>query len=153
LIGDVPPAAIRDWRYAATAFAGALAVFFFHATIGDFPQTAIVIADAAGLALYAVTGAGKALGRGITPLLAIILGMISGVGGGTIRDVLLAQIPTVLRADVYGSAAAFGAAILVIGLKLRASPILVAFAGGFACFALRLVAYALHWNLPRLLAP
>ncbi len=76
------------------------------------------------------------------------MGGITGVGGGTIRDVLLAQVPTVLRADVYATAALAGAAVVVVGLKLKLPRVPVAIAGGVICFLLRVVSVWRHWNLP-----
>jgi uncharacterized membrane protein YeiH len=73
------------------------------------------------------------------------------VGGGTIRDVLLARIPNVLRADVYATAALAGATVLVVGLRLKISPKLMTILGAVVCFLLRVVSVWRHWNLPRLL--
>lgn len=106
---------------------------------------AILTLDAAGLALFSLAGAGKALDYDIHPVMAVVMGGITGVGGGTIRDMLLAEVPTVLRADVYATAALLGAAVLVIGLKFNLPRV----AGGLACFLLRMAAVMLHWNLPR----
>jgi hypothetical protein len=92
LIGAIPPNSIRDWRYGATAFAGGGAVFFFHPLFQRVPVHLMITLDAAGLALFAVAGVGKALEYGITPLLAIMMGAVTGAGGGTVRDVLLAQV-------------------------------------------------------------
>ena len=69
----------------------------------------------AGLALFAVSGTQKALAFGLNPVMAALLGMLTGIGGGMMRDVLLAEIPTVLRADLYAVAALAGAAVVVIG--------------------------------------
>jgi uncharacterized membrane protein YeiH len=148
LIGAVPPNALRDWRYPAMAFTGAAIVFFFHQFVQQIPAQLMMVLDAAGLALFAVSGAGKALLFEMSPLIAVLLGGITGVGGGTIRDVLLATVPTVLRADVYASAALAGAATLVLCRKLGVPPALSATAGGLVCFLLRVVSVQLHWNLP-----
>ena len=152
LIGAVPPMAIRDWRYGATAFLGGAVVFFLYGAVRRIPVPLILVLDAAGLSLFAVSGAGKSLAYQIQPFIAVLMGTITGVGGGTIRDVLLAQIPTVLRAEIYAVAALAGAAVMVIGLRLRNSPALMATAGGVVCFVLRIVSVWQHWNLPRVLA-
>lgn len=149
LIGAVPPGAVRDWRYGAIALLGAATAFFFHQFVQEIPAMLMVTLDAAGLSLFAISGAGKALEYEIHPGMAIVMGGITGVGGGTIRDLLLAQVPTVLRADVYATAALFGAAILVVGLKLNLPRMAVGIAGGLACFLLRMAAVMLHWNLPK----
>ena len=74
--------------------------------------------------------------------------MLTGIGGGMTRDVLLAEIPTVLRADLYAVAALAGAAVVVIGYTLRMSPIAVTIAGAALCFGLRLMAIHYGWHLP-----
>lgn len=152
LIGAVPPASIRDWRYGVTAFVGGGAVFFFYDFVRAIPPQLIVILDAAGLSLFAVAGAGKALAYEIHPFIAVLMGGITGVGGGTVRDVLLATIPTVLRADVYATAALSGATVMIVGLKLRAPRSLMAIVGGVVCFILRMVSVWEHWQLPRVIA-
>lgn len=148
LIGAIPPNSIRNWRYGAIAFAGAATAFFFHSFVQEVPASVLVLLDAAGLSLFAVAGAEKALDFEIHPFIAILMGGITGVGGGTVRDLLLAQVPTVLRADVYATAALAGAAVVVVGLRLKLPRVPVAIAGAVVCFLLRMVSVWLHWNLP-----
>jgi uncharacterized membrane protein YeiH len=105
--------------------------------------------DAAGLALFAVSGANKALAFGLHPVMAALLGMLTGIGGGIVRDVLLAQVPTVLRSDLYAVAALAGAAVVVIGSLLGLAPVTTAVAGALLCFALRMMAIQRGWHLPR----
>jgi len=150
LIGAIPPNSVRDWRYGAVAFLGAAVAFFLHSLVLETPASLLVTLDAAGLALFAVAGAEKAWDYKIHPFVAILMGGITGVGGGTIRDILLAQVPTVLHADVYATAALAGAAVVVIGLKLKLPRTPVAVAGAVTCFLLRMVSVWLHWNLPHL---
>ncbi len=149
LIGAVPPGSIRDWRYSVVAFTGGAVVFFLHHFVQEIPTQLLIDVDAAGLALFAVAGTQKALNYGIHPFMAILMGTITGVGGGTVRDILLAQIPTVLRADVYATAAMAGAAVMILGRKLGLSPAVTAILGGVVCFVLRVVSVWQHWNLPR----
>jgi uncharacterized membrane protein YeiH len=80
--------------------------------------------------------------------MAALLGMLTGIGGGMARDILVAEIPTVLRSDIYAVAALVGAAVVVIGqlLDIPATP--TAIAGALLCFALRLVAINRGWRLP-----
>lgn len=148
LIGAAPPNAIRDWRYGTAAFLGAGTVFFFYEIVRQVPPQLIVTADAAGLALFAVSETGKSLAYGIQPFIAILMGGITGVGGGTIRDVLLAQVPAVLRVDAYAAAALAGAAVMVAALQFGIPRTITAILGGIVCFALRMIAYWQHWNLP-----
>jgi uncharacterized membrane protein YeiH len=149
LIGAIPPNSIRNWRYGAIAFAGAATAFFFHSLVQEFPASVLILLDAAGLSLFAVAGAEKALDFEIHPFVAILMGGITGVGGGTVRDLLLAEVPTVLRADVYATAALAGAAVVVLGLKLKLPRTPVVVAGAVVCFLLRMVSVWLHWNLPK----
>ena len=135
LIGAIPPGAVRDWRYTAIAMVGAATAFFFHQVVQEIPIMLMLTLDAAGLALFAIAGAGKALDYEVHPVMAIVMGGITGVGGGTLRDLLLAEVPTVLRADVYATAALLGAAILVSGLKLNLPRVAVGVVAGEAASA------------------
>jgi uncharacterized membrane protein YeiH len=149
LIGDAPPASLRDWRYAAVAFAGGAVVFFLHQFVQSIPGNVILVLDAAGLSLFAIAGTQKALVFGMHPFVAILLGTITGVGGGTVRDVLLAQVPSVLRADVYATAAMAGSAVMIAGCKAGTPREWAAAVGGTVCFLLRVISVWQHWNLPR----
>jgi uncharacterized membrane protein YeiH len=151
LIGSRPVAAVSDWRYAAVAFSAGLLVFFFHGWLSQVPPFLITALDALGLSLCAVAGAEKALSYKIHPSVAVLLGGITGVGGGCIRDVLMNRSPCVLHTDIYAVAAIFGATVMVITQRrFSVGPSLASFAGGAACFALRLVAVWRNWQLPQL---
>ena len=121
MIGAVPPAAIADWRYLAAAVAAGLLGFFASDLIGRL-KTPVLLFDAAGLCLFAVTGTQKALAYGLHPAMAAILGMITCIGGGVARDLLTLQVPTVLRAELYAVAALAGAARLPWGLRQGCPP-------------------------------
>jgi uncharacterized membrane protein YeiH len=149
LIGDIPPASMRDWRYAAVAVAGGVCVFFLHRQVEGTPGWLMTVVDAAGLSLFAVAGTEKALQFKMHPFIAALMGTITGVGGGVVRDVLLAQVPRVLRADVYATAALAGAVIMLVARKVRLSPTWAAVLGGTACFLLRMISVWRHWNLPK----
>jgi uncharacterized membrane protein YeiH len=151
LIGAIPPNSVRDWRYPATAFVGGGAVFFFYQFIQSVPPQLMITLDAMGLSLCAIAGALKAIEFGINPLVAVLMGGVTGVGGGTIRDVLLTKVPGVLRTDVYAAAALAGALVVVIGLKAKIPRGVVMTAGAAVCFTLRMVAVARHWNLPKVM--
>jgi uncharacterized membrane protein YeiH len=148
LIGAVPPAALSDWRYVAASLLAGLLAFRWHALILRM-RSPIRLFDAAGLALFAVAGAHKALDFGLHPVMAALLGMLTGIGGGIARDVLLAQVPMVLRSDLYAVAALAGASVVAIGSLFALAPAVTAVAGALVCFALRLVAIRHAWQLPR----
>jgi uncharacterized membrane protein YeiH len=151
LIGSVPPTAIWDWRYLiAAVFAGLLIFIWFPRYLQSSKvQHLILIFDAAGLGLFAVIGTQKALEYGLSPIMAPLLGMVSGIGGGMLRDVLVAEIPAVLRSDLYAVAALVGAVVVVIGDQLGVLPSAAAIVGAAICFGLRLVAIHRGWQLPR----
>jgi uncharacterized membrane protein YeiH len=153
MIGALPPASIRNWRYAAVAFTAGALVILLYDLVQKVPGSVIVILDAGGLALFAVAGTEKALAYKISPFIAVLLGTTTGVGGGTVRDILLAQIPIVLRADVYATAAMAGSAVMVVALRLRVPRALAATLGGGVCFVLRMVSVWRHWNLPKVTGP
>ncbi|MCX4163547.1 MULTISPECIES: trimeric intracellular cation channel family protein [Paraburkholderia] len=149
LIGATPPNAVRDWRYPVLAFVTGLLTFVFHDTARALPFMPIMTLDAAGLALFAVAGAQKALDYRIGPFIATLMGTVTGVGGGVVRDILLARVPMVLAADIYASAAFVGAVVLVAGRRFGLSPMVAALLGAGACFALRILAVTHGWQLPK----
>jgi uncharacterized membrane protein YeiH len=147
MIGAVPPAAISDWRYVAVSILAGLITFYWYRIINRLSSPVLVF-DAAGLALFAVAGAGKALAFHAGPVAATLLGMLTGIGGGMVRDVLVRQIPTVLRTELYAVAALIGAAVMVIGRMLHVPSSVAAVAGAFLCFGLRFMAMRRGWQLP-----
>jgi uncharacterized membrane protein YeiH len=147
LIGATPPAALVDWRYLAVSLAAGLITFLWSPLVEKL-RNPVRLLDAAGLAFFAVAGTQKALAFGLSPLMAALLGMVTGVGGGMARDVLLADIPAVLRSDLYAVAALAGAAIVAAGGVLHFPPLVTAICGGLTCFGLRIMAIRWGWRLP-----
>jgi len=147
IIGSVPPAAITDWRYICISLLAGLVAFFWFSTIHKL-KNRVQLMDAAGLGLFAVAGAEKAVLFGLNPLAAALLGMLTGIGGGMLRDVLVAQVPGVLTSELYAVAALAGAAIVVGGHLLNLEPTMMAIAGAVLCFAIRFLAIRRGWRLP-----
>ena len=147
LIGAVPPAALTDSRYLLVSLLAGLITFFLYAGV-DRLRTPVLLFDAAGLSFFAIAGAQKAITLGMSPVMSALLGMLTGIGGGMTRDVLLAEIPQVLRSDLYAVAALAGASIVVIGDRLGLPYGASALGGGFFCFALRFMAIKYGWHLP-----
>src|ERR1700760_3268887 len=110
LIGAVPPAALSDGRYLLVSFLAGLVTFFSYAGVRRL-RSPVLLFDAVGLAFFAVVGAQKAITFGLSPLMAALLGMLTGIGGGMVRDMLLTEIPHVLRSDLYAVAALAGASV------------------------------------------
>jgi uncharacterized membrane protein YeiH len=144
LLDDLPPATFRDWRYLAVAAAGGLVVSAFARHL-DRLSRPIEVFDAVGLSVFAVTGASKAMEFGLGPGQAVILGAITGVGGGTLRDVLVREVPSVLRTGLYAVPALVGAAVTVVTILLGVYGLVAAIAAAAACFLVRLI--GLHFGL------
>ncbi|MGO4407990.1 trimeric intracellular cation channel family protein [Bosea sp. RAF48] len=147
LIGAIPPAALTDWRYLLVSVLAGLITFFWYAGV-DKLRSPVLLFDAVGLSFFAVVGAQKALVFGLNPVMSALLGMLTGIGGGMTRDVLLAEIPQVLRSDLYAVAALTAATFVVTGHVLGLSYGVSALAGAAVCFGLRFMAITRGWHLP-----
>jgi uncharacterized membrane protein YeiH len=152
LIGAIPPATLVDWRYLVIALSAGILTFYWPPVIDRF-RNPVQLFDAAGLAVFAVTGAQKALQYGLDAPMAALLGMLTGIGGGMARDVLLREIPIVLRAELYAIAALAGASIVVIGNLLGMPPAATTVTGVLVCLGLRLGSLYGDWHLPRARPP
>jgi uncharacterized membrane protein YeiH len=148
LLGDTPPVALQDETFLLIAIGAALIAFFFHPRIGRL-NLSVRLLDALGLGVFAVAGALKSLDAGLSPVAAVLLGVVSGVGGGVVRDLLGGEIPLVLRRDIYALAALFGATLCVVAAE-SGFPDGVAVAAGIAgTFLLRVLAMTYGWHAPR----
>lgn len=147
LLGAVPPAAITSWHALALSVGAGFLAFFFQHFIARF-GSAVLFFDAVGLGVFAVTGTYKALEYGLSPPMAALLGMLSGIGGGMVRDVLTARVPVVLQSEIYAMAALAAALAVVVGNWLGASPAVVSLPAIGICLALRLLAISRGWKLP-----
>lgn len=149
MIGNVPPETFRDWRYLAVAAGGGLVAFGFSPHLARFGSF-IELFDAAGLSLFAVTGALTALDFGLGQGQAVILGAVTGVGGGTIRDVLVRKVPSVLASTggLYAIPALVGATVFVVGHALGANLILISIVAAAICFSIRMVGVHLDLSAP-----
>ena len=146
LIG-APPATFRDWRYLA-AVAAAGVVCYFAGTALERIRRSVLSFDAIGLGLFCVTGATKALDYGLGPAQAVLLGAITGIGGGMLRDVLLREIPTVLRQELYAVPALLGAGILVLAQETGSSSPVFPVLGVIVCVSVRLASLKYGVNVP-----
>ena len=147
LIGATPPAAIDDWRYLAVSLVAGVLTFFWY-PVSDRLRSPVLVLDAAGLALFAVSGALKALAFQLGPVAAVLLGVMTGIGGGMLRDVLVSEVPAVLRSELYAIAALAGAAAVVLGQVFGLPAPASALVGAALCFGLRITAIRRGWRLP-----
>ena len=148
LMIGIPPQTFRDWRYLAVAGAAGIVTFVGHGTVTRLGRP-ILILDAAGLALFCVTGAATAVDHRVPAVEAIVLGAITGVGGGALRDVLLREIPTVLRTGLYAIPALMGAAVVVTATEAGTRNLTFPIVGAVLCFAVRLAGIHFDLNVPR----
>jgi uncharacterized membrane protein YeiH len=148
LIGATPPAAIRDRRYPLLTLAGAAVAILAAPWLRLAPPTPLIALDAAGLSLFAVAGLQKALVRGVGPVGAVLMGTLTAVGGGMVRDVLLAQVPVILRTDFYATAAIIGCVVILLARRAGMSMQMASAVGGLACFAARMAGVWNGWHLP-----
>ena len=148
LLGALPPATFVDWRYLAVAAAGGLIAFLFSGPLRRL-TTSIDVLDAAGLSLFAITGASKALEMGLGPVQAIILGTVTAVGGGTVRDVLIREVPSVLSSGLYAIPALVGAALAVAATGTGVDQVLGALGAAGVCFVIRMLGLYFGLDAPR----
>ncbi len=147
LLGITPPASVSDWRYLLTPIVVALLVFRFHPRIARLRRGVLVL-DAAGMGLFATGGAASALQHGAGVAAACVIGMTTAIGGGALRDVLLREVPYVLRKEIYALAALAGAAVVVATTAAGLHPGVAAALGATLAIALRWIALWRHWNAP-----
>lgn len=147
LIG-IPPQTFRDWRYLAAAGGAGLVTFLGYQAVQRLEKP-ILILDAGGLALFCVTGAATAIAHRLGFVEAIVLGTITGVGGGALRDVLLGEIPTVLRTGLYAVPALIGATIVVGASQAGSHNLVFPLLGALACFLIRIAGLHFALNVPQ----
>ena len=146
-IGAIPPAGLTNWLYLVMVIAATILTIGFYRIVNILNQP-VLLFDALGLSVFAVTGARKAIFFGHNYEVAVLLGMVTAVGGGAIRDILLNRIPVILTKEIYASAAMIGALIVVVGEYLRYPKEIVAIVAIVCCFGLRFLSLHFHWNLP-----
>lgn len=147
LIGAVPPAAIDDWRYVSVACLAGLMTFYRFSWV-TMMGSPVLVFDAAGLALFAVAGSLKALEFDLDPVPAVLLGILTAIGGGIVRDILVARVPSIFTSEFYAIAAAVGAVIVVTGDAISLPVSVYAPVAGLLCFVIRLIAIRSGWRLP-----
>lgn len=147
LLGIHPPTSLRQWPYLAVPAASSLIVFLLHPQV-DRLRRAMLLADAIGLGLFTVSGTTIALDHGVPAYTACLIGMTTGIGGGALRDLLIREIPLVLRREIYALAALAGAVVVAVGDRVGLPNGPVATVGAVLIVTIRVIALRLHWNAP-----
>lgn len=148
LIGATPPSGVSDWKLMTVCILAAICTFFLHPEMSRIARL-VRILDAAGLALFCVTGAVKALEYGMGDTTAVFVGVLTAVGGGLIRDVMVGQVPEVLRRELYAVPALIGSSIVVCAHQFGHLNALFLWAGVLVAFSVRIVAVILDLNAPQ----
>ncbi len=147
ILGHTPPVTLVDWRYLAAAGVAGLLVFVDFRQIVRWSRF-VTAFDAAGLAIFTVTGTTIALAAGLGPVPASLLGMLTGIGGGALRDILAAEVPLVLRSEVYAVASLLGAIIITLANQAGVLGTPAEILAALATFALRMVSVWRAWRIP-----
>lgn len=148
-LGIAPPVGISHWPYLALTLLATGTVAVFHRRIVTMKYP-VLLFDAVGLSMFTVAGTQKSLFLGQNYEVAIILGVLSAIGGGIIRETLLGKIPMVLRKEVYGSAALIGSIIVALFHYFKLDITIGAWLGISICFFVRYFSLKRKWNLPRI---
>lgn len=146
-IGAVPPVALSGSRYLLVSLAAG-AVAFVGAPHVRRIAGAVLLFDAAGLGLFVATGTAKALDAGLAAAPAVVLGCITGIGGGIVRDVLVGEVPTVLRRELYAVPAVLGALVVCLGDGLGAQGATTAAVAAAVVFGVRMLGVWRDWHFP-----
>jgi len=147
VLGNTPVFWVDDPLAVGIAAGAALAAIYLDPMISRWPN-AMLVADAAGLAVFTVIGANTALALGFEGWVAVVSGVLTGTFGGLIRDVLTAQVPLILRSEVYATASLLGAVAYVLLSEISRDAVVVVALPILATFLLRLAAVYRGWSLP-----
>lgn len=147
LIGALPPAAVTGTHYLLIALLGGVITFYWYPHVASLKRQTLLF-DAVGLGLFAVVGAQKAMTYGVSPLMSAIMGMLTGIGGGVLRDLLAGERPAILRSELYALAALAGSALVAFGNVLRIPSQFTMLLGALTCILLRLLAIQRGWRAP-----
>src|SRR5213080_5201456 len=147
ILGHTPPATLTDWRYLGMAGLSGVLVFVWYNRIANH-GTFITTFDAVGLSIFTVTGTVIALNAGLSPAPAALLGMLTGVGGGVLRDIMAAEVPLIFRSEVYAVASMLGAIIVIVASQTGFSGIPAEILAALSTFSLRMVSVRRGWRIP-----
>jgi uncharacterized membrane protein YeiH len=147
ILGHTPPATLTDWRYLGTAGLASVLVFVWYNRIANH-GTFITTFDAVGLSIFTVTGTVIALKAGLGPTPAALLGMLTGVGGGVLRDIMVAEVPLIFRSEIYAVASLLGAIVIITASQVGFSGIPAEILAAIATFTLRVVSLRRGWRIP-----
>ena len=144
-----PVYGVRDDMYIAIASIGATAMVLWVRMTKPISAAGLLIADALGLAIATVIGTDVALQLNTPPSVAIIMGVMTGVAGGVMRDIICNEIPLILQREIYATASIAGAATFTALTSTNISGTTASIVAMVLVFAVRVSALRWHWALPR----
>ena len=149
LLGDTPPVALRDQAYLLVPLVATVIVLVAHRVVERINRPVLAF-DAGGLAFFCVVGTAKALDAGLGAVSSVLLGVVTAVGGGVIRDILAREVPSVFKPDtaLYAIPAAAGAAAIVALWPHDAVNATTAAVTVAVVFLLRMLSLRFHWRAP-----
>ena len=152
LIGSTPVFWVQDTLYVLTIIAATTFAILVRKS-NQHLELPMMLADALGLSVFVVIGVSKALAFGAEPIVAVMMGVLTGCGGGAIRDVLAGEVPVVLRQEIYASAAMVGGGAYIALTIVFGDAVLVPVVASAIVFAMRLVSVYKGASLPRFILP
>lgn len=149
LMGDVPPAALENTWWLLLPLVATVLVFFFHPVVARL-RRAMLVFDAIGLGVFCASATAKALAFGMSPVASVLLGTVTGVGGGMLRDVLAGEIPSILRRDTkqYAVPAVAGCIVVVLLDAVHQQGVWVQALAAVGICTWRLLALWRSWGAP-----
>ena len=151
ILGDLPVYWVAAPEYLLVALTGGIVGYYGSELVRGEEgarRRALIWADAGGLGVFCVIGAQAGLAAGVHWSIALVTGVMSAAFGGLLRDIIVNDVPLVLRADVYALAALFGAGVYVVSVMLGVAESWAAPGAALAAFALRGCAIIWKWSLP-----
>lgn len=149
LILDVPVFWLNNNTYIWVVISTCILMIIFTKRPTRLPWYILPVSDAIGLAFFAIMGTEKALRLGFTPTVAVIMGTLTGCGGGVLRDVLARQIPLIFRKEIYATACIVGSTFYCILSAFKQPRILDVVIGISIILCIRLASIKWHLSLPR----
>jgi uncharacterized membrane protein YeiH len=149
LLGSTPVGWMKDANYIYAIVLGVVLSLFFRPKVQKLSNT-IFLFDTIGLALYSIIGIKKALMYDMSPVVAIMLGTVSAVFGGVLRDVLTNQIPLIFRKEIYAILSILGGGLYFLIVYIYGNETLSMYISMVFIIVLRLVVVKKKWELPKL---
>ncbi|MBR1682972.1 MAG: trimeric intracellular cation channel family protein [Bacteroidaceae bacterium] len=142
-----PPFWLEDPIFLLTCLFGLIWVFLFRKWLVRQNNTWFLF-DCIGFSLFNVIGIEKSLGLGFPTWAAIVLGVITGAGGGVLRDILINEVPLIFRKEIYATCCLAGGIVYVLFLRMGWTPEGCALLSCTVAIGIRMLAVKYHWSLP-----